>query len=59
MQKHDAPDRFSPFRPTTPPLSRSAVLRLRPGSDEAVVDRLAVIWDEVVHRVIEDSLRPD
>ena len=53
------PDRFSPFRPTIPPLTRSAVLRLRRGSDEAVVDRLASIWDEVVHRVIEDSLRPD
>lgn len=53
------PDRFRPFRPTTPPLTRGAVVRLRPGSDVVLVDRLAVIWDEVVHRIIEDTLRPD
>lgn len=42
----------SPFVPTHPPLTRTAALKLFPETALEVIDPLALIWDEVVHRII-------
>ncbi|QIG93492.1 DUF4238 domain-containing protein [Bradyrhizobium sp. 6(2017)] len=41
-----------PFKPVYPPLTRAAVRKLFPESALEVIDPLATIWDEVVHRIV-------
>jgi hypothetical protein len=41
-----------PFKPIYPPLTRAAVRKLFPASALEVIDPLATIWDEVVHRIV-------
>jgi hypothetical protein len=41
-----------PFKSVYPPLTRAAVRKLFPETALEVIDPLAAIWDEVVHRII-------
>lgn len=40
------------FNPANPPLTRAAALKLFPEAAVEVIDPLATIWDEVVHRIV-------
>lgn len=45
-----------PFEATHPPLTRAAAQKRSPESAIEVIDRLAAIWDEVVHRIIGEMM---
>lgn len=56
----DAPDFASPvlpFTPTRPPLCRASALKRFPDASVEVIDPLASIWDEVIHRIISEMLQ--
>jgi hypothetical protein len=60
-----APPRIAeprPFKPVSPALSRSAVSKALAGASGELIDALALIYDEVVHRIIVQMFelgRPD
>ncbi|MGY4225070.1 hypothetical protein ACVMIH_002431 [Bradyrhizobium sp. USDA 4503] len=45
-----------PFKPVYPPLTRAAVQKLFPGAALEVIDPLAEVWDEVVHRIVSEVM---
>lgn len=45
-----------PFRPRHPPATKAAIEKLRPGSDPELIRPLALIWDEVLHRIIDRTM---
>lgn len=44
------------FTPSHPLATHSAVEKLRPGSDPELIRPLALIWDEVLHRIIDQTM---
>lgn len=46
----------NPFQPSQIPLCLSAIRKHSPLASEAVVVSLGIIWDEVVHRIIEEMM---
>lgn len=45
-----------PFKPVNPPLTRTSVQRLLPTLASEVIDPLATIYDEVVHRIVGELM---
>lgn len=45
-----------PFKPRHPPATQAAIEKLRPGSNATLIRPLALIWDEVLHRIIDRTM---
>jgi hypothetical protein len=45
-----------PFKPKHPPLTQGAVKKLRPDVDPGTIRPLALIWDEVLHLILDRTM---
>lgn len=55
--EQQAPSPGLPFRPLSVPLCAAAIRKRFPAADEAQVITLGTIWDEVVHRIVQELMR--
>lgn len=50
------PTQTLPFRPNHPPMTLGAARKLRPQANPRSIRPLALIWDEVLHRIIDRTM---